>query len=230
MMTNGHQLPPSYNVAIYKAENSFESPPTYSTLNDNSIGFSNNYPGPPITDGTVQIIDRNQCSSSSTNQTNLHAIIRQRLNHFLIINTFIWILLGIVVIGLQILLVATQSVVYYYFGFWSGTLLITVGIANLLAKRSGRNLNFKNLLYWFILQMILVGSIFGIGVAILLTDGCDDNSLGNDSPTSPCSHSYMVVNIILCVIVGFGTLQSIVDVCVALVAYRRFPNFYINQQ
>ena len=214
--------PPSYPSVIYKLENydTFQPPPPdYADVNNPSVVYLNNYPGPPLTDGTVQIVTSNTNSINQPIQTG--NFLSKKMRIYLTINGIITILSGIIIVGLQIGLLASHSLVYYYYGFWAGAIIISIGISTIIFKNRYRTYDYEKYFRSFILQAIFIAVVFGFGIIIISTDTCDDQTSENDGNDDTCRNSYKILNGFLLTIIALTFVQSIVNTIVIGVLKRR---------
>jgi hypothetical protein len=214
--------PPSYPSVIYKLEN-YDTlqppPPDYSDVNNPSVVYINNYPGPPLTDGTVQIVTSNANSINQPIQTG--NFLSKKMRVYLTVNGILTILFGVIIIGLQIGLLASHSIVYYYYGFWAGAIIISIGISTIIFKNRYRTYNYEKYFRSFILQAIFIAVVFGFGIIIISTDACDDQTSENDGNDDTCRNSYKILNGFLLTIIALTFIQSIVNTLVIGVLKRR---------
>ena len=220
--------PPTYQSVIYKigdysSSTSYDArpaPPSYSDLNPTSVVHINNYPGPPLTDGTVQIITGPQVSTDQ--QRSAESFLTKKLRLFSIINGIITIALGLVTIGLQVGLIVSHSMLYYYFGFWAGALILSIGISTLMFNSGHHAYNLRRYFRSFIWQAIFIGIVFCLGIIIFVTDKCDKKSSNSDSDEEKCNSSYKILNGFLLGIIGVSLLQSIVNILIIAMVRRRY--------
>lgn len=219
--------PPSYPSVIYKSENfpvqnygDQPPPPSYADLNHPSVIYINNYPGPPLTDGVVQIVTSNQTPSSQ--YAAVDNMLSKRMRIYLWVNGIFTIICGIVAIGIQIGLVASHSIVYYYYGFWAGILIISVGIGTLLFNNRYRRHDTTKYFRSFIWQTAFIAVVFGFGIIIILTDSCDGDQAANDGNDDACRRSYKVLNGLLIGIISIAFVQSIINTIIIAVLKRRY--------
>jgi hypothetical protein len=210
--------PPTYRSIIDKLENHDNHPslpPSYTEITDPSVVYINNYPGPPLTDGIVQITTSNQNPLNQAIPTEF--FLPKKIRIYLFINGAITIFFGIVAIGLQIGLLISDSIVYYYYGFWAGALIISIGISTIML--TNRYLIYDSAKYFrsFICQTIFTTVVFGFGIIIILTDTC--NSDDNDETDDACKHSYKILNGFLLTVIALTFLQSIINTLV--IGYRK---------
>lgn len=212
--------PPPYTTVIYKTDDyDFDGnpPPNYADVGQ-SVVYINNYPGPPLTDGQVQ-------TSLDNVSTNHESIISKKVCIYLLVNGCITILLGLAAVGLEIGIVVSNSIIYYYFGFWGGALVIGIGISTVLYHRY--RINHIKMFQSFFWQMIVIAVIFGIGIVIILTDKCDDISTDSTGDRQ-CRESYKILNGFLLGTFAMALLQSIVNVIVFGIMKKRHPRVSIS--
>jgi len=200
------QLPPPPYTTVFKLdENESDGvpPPSYADVDSQSVTYINNYPGPPLADGLVEV----------PTTINPDTILSKNIRIYLIINGIITILFGIIAVGIQIGILASNSIIYYYFGFWGGAIIIFIGISNALVYRNRHNANYTKLFHSFFCEMVLIGIVFGIGIIIVVTDKCNDNAT-DDGNDNLCKNSHKVLNGFLFGIVSLAFLQSIIHVLV----------------
>jgi hypothetical protein len=205
---DGAQIPPPppYTTVIFKIdENEFDRipPPSYSDIDNQSVVYVNNYPGPPLTDGHVQTGPDNTTVDHDT-------VISKQLRIYLIISGLITVIFGCSVVGLQIGIIASNSIVYYYYGFWGGILIIGIGLSTVILYKH-RTANYVKLFHSFFWQMLLLAMLFGIGVVILLTDRCNDNGTDDSVTNVSCQNSYKILNGFLIGCFASVFVQSIVN-------------------
>ena len=156
--------PPPYRNVMDKLKNDnyFSTlPPSYTDINSPAVVYINNYPGPPLSDGVVQITTaRTQSSAPNLPQEN---ILSRKMRMCLVINGIITICLGVIAVGLQIGLLASHSIVYYYYGFWAGALIISIGISTIMFNNRYRGYNISKYFRSFICQSIVVAVVLGFG-------------------------------------------------------------------
>lgn len=198
--------PPPYTAVIYKLnENEFErNPPAYSDVDAQSITYINNYPGPPLTDGYVP-------TSEILRTINQNSLISKKLFIYLIIDGIITIILGIAAVSLQIAILASKSIIYYYYGFWGGAIVISLGISTLVLYRHRCNLDSTKLFHSFSCQLFLISVIFIIALIIILTDKCDDNGTENDGTNQVCQKSNKILNGFLFAMFVVAFFQAIIN-------------------
>ncbi|CAF1085981.1 unnamed protein product [Adineta steineri] len=202
--------PPPYTSVIYKTDNhNFDSnlPPNYSDAIGQSVVYINNYPGPPITDGYVQTTQDN----ISTHQENFMS---KTTRIYLIVNALIMILFGLICVGIQIGILTSHSIIYYYYGFWGGGFLVGIGITILILFKRRNQIDYTNIFYSFFWHTIFVGIVFAVGLVIVFTDKCDDNATENVSNSQMCRHSYKLLNGILLGSFALALVQSITNTIV----------------
>ncbi|UJR22742.1 hypothetical protein I4U23_025774 [Adineta vaga] len=215
--------PPPYTSAFYKTDEYIPDthpPPTYTDVNGQSVVYINNYPGPPLTDGCVDI-------NPEVPSVNSENILSKKIRIYLFINGIITILLGLGAIGIQIGMLASHSIIYYYYGFWAGVLLASIGINTIVLFRSHFHKIYLKLSHVFFWQTIFVGIILSIGIVIILTDKCDDNNTDIDNTKSPsCKSSYKILNGSLIAVFAVGFLQSIINTLFFAILYRQHCEFF----
>ncbi|CAF1087837.1 unnamed protein product [Adineta ricciae] len=219
--------PPSYPSVIHKLENfplhnynDQPPPPSYADLNNPSVIYINNYPGPPLTDGVVQIVTSNQTPSNQHGTTD--NILSKRMQVYLWLNGIFTIIFGISAIGIQIGLVASHSIVYYYYGFWAGILIISIGIGTLLFNNRYRRYETTKYFRSFVWQTAFIAVVFGFGIIIILTDSCDGEQSENDGNDDACKRSYKVLNGLLIAVISIAFVQSIINTIIIAVLKRRY--------
>jgi hypothetical protein len=208
--------PPPYATAIYKldeADYNTIPPPAYSDVDAQSITYINNYPGPPLTDGQVQAIQNPPSNIQETRRT-------KNVRIHLMISGILTILFGIISIGIQIGILATNSIIYYYYGFWGGAIIISFGIGSILFQRRRYSIDYLKLFRSFFWQMVLIGIVFSIGIVIILTDKCDDDATENDGITQ-CRHSRKILNGFLLATFASAFVLSIINVIIFAI-FKRF--------
>jgi hypothetical protein len=198
--------PPPYATVIYKIDELIP-PPAYSDVEAQSMTYINNYPGPPLTDGQVQGTQNLSSNIPETRQT-------KNVRSYLIVNGIITILFGTIIIGIQIGILATNSIIYYYYGFWGGAIIISFGIGSILFRKRGYTIDYQKLFHSFFWQMILIGIVFAIGIVIVLTDKCDDNATENDGTNQPCKHPRKILNGLLLAMFASTFALSIINVII----------------
>jgi len=207
--------PPPYATVVYKIDDyDFDTnpPPDYLDVDTQSVVYINNYPGPPLTDGQVQGVRNN----TSVNHENL---ISRKVCIYLLLNGLITILFGFAAIGLQIGIVVSNSITYYYYGFWGGAVLLSTGLSTAVLYNHHYRIDYLKLFHSFFWQMMIAAVLFGIGIVIIITDTCDDNSADNGSQ---CKNSYKILNGFLLGIFGLALLQSGLNACVFGILKRRY--------
>jgi hypothetical protein len=214
--------PPTYRSIIDKLENYNDLtslPPTYTDITNPSVVYVNNYPGPPLTDGVVQIITSNH---NSVNQDiPIGNILSKKMRTYLAISGIITIVFGLIAIGLQIGLLASHSIVYYYYGFWAGTLIISIGISTIMLNNRYRTYDLSKYFRSFICQAVFLAVVFGFGIIIILTDTCDEDTSDDDGNDDACKHSYKILNGFLLTVIGFTFVQSIINTLIIGYLKRR---------
>lgn len=215
--------PPTYRSIIDKLENCNDCtslPPNYTDITNPSVVYINNYPGPPLTDGVVQIRTSNH--NSVNQEIPIENMLSKKMRTYLAINGVITIVFGLIAIGLQIGLLASHSIVYYYYGFWAGTLIISVGISTIMLKNRYRIYDLTKYIRSFICQAVFLAVVFGFGIIIISTDTCDETTSNNDANDDTCRHSYKILNGFLLTVIGFTFLQSILNTLIIAYLKRRY--------
>jgi hypothetical protein len=204
--------PPTYRSVIEKFENYNQFPalpPDYTDINSPAVVYINNYPGPPLTDGVVQI---NTTNTRPVNPDVLRVgFLSKKMRMYLIISGIITICFGLIAIGLQIGLLASHSLVYYYYGFWAGVLIISIGLSTIMFSNRYRTYDLAKYFRSFICQAVFVAVVFGFGIIIIVTDTCDEQTSDNDDTDDACKHSYKILNGFLITIIALTFLQSILN-------------------
>lgn len=224
--------PPPYTSVIYKSneEASWENypPPTYSDVDQ--LSSPNNYPGPPLTDGCVQIVPADSSVVVSPPRQ-----ITKKLRIFLLINGLITLLCAFAAIGLQIGLIVTKSILYYYYGFWAGALIFSVGINTLMLIHHSRHFDLPRWIRSYFWESMLIAVVFIIGIVIIATDQCNDNGTDDDgnSSTPPRSSNCRPTNRILMGIiigtVGVTMFQTVLSTLFFRNLYKQLPrNFPVT--
>lgn len=197
--------PPSYASLVYKAdENEFDynSPPSYSDVNNpSSIVYINNYPGPPSTDGIVQVLTEPISAAEIR--------LAKSICIYLIIIGIITLLCGLATIGLQIGMLVRHLTQYYYYGFWGGIIIVSIGFNTLAFLRHRYTTTIYQIFRASIWQMLSVLIVFTIGMIILLTDKCHTT----ESESSSC-HPLKIFNGFLFGIFAFQLVLSIIHLLI----------------
>ena len=137
--------PPPYTTVVYKIdENEFDRnpPPRYSDVSNQSVVYINNYPGPPLTDGHVHVVQDN----TAINHDN---IVSNKIRTYLLLNGLITMLFGTIAVGVQIAIIASNSIIYYYYGFWGGALVIGIGLSSAVLYNHRRRTSYAKLFHSF---------------------------------------------------------------------------------
>ncbi|CAF1259284.1 unnamed protein product [Rotaria sp. Silwood1] len=208
--------PPPYNSLVYKKDDDEFDRIQSSTYFDNSnqpFVYFNNYPGPPLTDGHVQIDQINQ-------SINHDHIISKNIRIYLILNGIITIICGFISIAIQISIIASHLIIYYYYGFWGGLFLIFIGLSTIALYNHHRT-DYSKLSYLFFWQSAFVGILLGVGIIIILTDKCNDKTTENDNDDHKCRNSYRVLNGFLLGTFAVIFLQSIIHGLIFLILKRK---------
>ena len=182
--------PPPYMTVIYKLnENDRHGifPPAYSDIDGQSITYVNNYPGPPLTDGRVQTNDEISINYVQTRRS-------KSIRVYLIINGLLTILIGMAIAGIEIGILVSDSISYYYYGFWGGAIIISIGIGDILLSKKRHSTDYNKIFRSFFWQMILVGFVLAAGITIILTDRCNDDGTEHHGEYSPCKQSYKILD------------------------------------
>jgi hypothetical protein len=146
-------------------------------------------------------------------------IISKKVCIYLLLNGFITILFGIATIGLEIGIVASNSITLYYYGFWGGVVLLSTGLSTAVLFNHRYRIDYLKLFHSFFWQMMIAAVLFGIGIVIIVTDTCDDNGADNGGQ---CKHSYKILNGFLLGIFGLALLQSVVNAFIFCILKRRY--------
>lgn len=215
--------PPAYRSVMEKWKNSNNNssslPPSYAHIDDPNVVYINNYPGPPLSDGVVQI-NTAHINPSTSDPARVN-IISKKLQTYLKINGAITIILGCIAIGLQIGLLASHAIVYYYYGFWAGALIISIGISTLLFNNRYQYWHLSKYFRSFLCQSILVAIVFGFGLIIILTDTCDEQPSENDGGDDACKHSYRILNSLLVTVIALTLAQTMTNTVIIGCTRRR---------
>ena len=204
--------PPPYQTVIHKLENSNHSsslPPSYTEIDDPSVVYINNYPGPPLADGVVQLSTTDHRSSyPESPEENSQS---KKLRIYFIVCGVITIFFGLIAIGLQIGLLASHSIVYYYYGFWAGALIICIGSSTIMLNNRHQTYDLTKYLHSFICQAIFVAVVFCFGIIIIVTDTCDEKNSESDGNDDACKHSYRILNGFLVAVIALTFVQSVIN-------------------
>ncbi|CAF0833750.1 unnamed protein product [Adineta ricciae] len=214
--------PPPYTAAVEKLSEfnqDLNPPPIYTDINGQSVTYINNYPGPPLTDGCIDMVSEVRSSSPEN-------IMPKKTRIYLLINGLLTIFFSLAAVGLQIGILTLHSIIYYYYGFWAGAFLICMGVNTIFMYRHHSRKTYSNLFHAFFWQMILIGVVLGIGVIIILTDKCNDNNTDSASPSRDpsCEVSYKALNGFLIGIFALAFLQSVFNTLVFGTLKRRSPD------
>lgn len=217
--------PPPYRTVIDKLKNDNNPPslpPSYTDINNPSVVYINNYPGPPLSDGVVQI------STANAHSFNPHlsggSFLSRKIRTYLVINGAITIVFGLIAIGLQIGLLASHSIVYYYYGFWAGALIMSVGISTIMFNNRYGSCDSTKYFRSFLCQSVLVAVVFGFGLIIILTDTCDNPPSESDGNDDACKNSYKLLNSFLVTVIALALAQSILNALIIGCLKRRDSN------
>ena len=212
--------PPTYENFIEKYRSQTSLPPNYTDINGSSVVYINNYPGPPVADGVVQMTtSNNDFINQEISQT---SSLSKSVRTYLIVTGILIIIFGLPAIGIQIGLIASHAIVYYYYGFWAGVLIITVGVSTILLVRHHRTYNLSKYFRTTLYQTIFVAVVFGFGLIIMLTDTCDGQLSEEDGSDDACKRSYKILNGILIAVISLTLLQTIVNTFVFGYLKRRY--------
>ncbi|CAF3410871.1 unnamed protein product [Rotaria socialis] len=217
--------PPSYTSVIYKLENSTDEngeslstqPPSYANIQNPSVFYISNYPGPPLDDGVVQIVTSNPVAAHQTAPIGL--VLSKKMRIYLNINGVLMICFGMIIVGLQIGLMSAYSMAYYYYGFWAGAIIIFMGMYGLVLNRRSRHIDIRKYFRSHLWQPIFVVIVFGASLFIVLADRCDDKISNIDGV---CPHSYETLNTLLITVIALTFIQSIINTIVSTVIQRRY--------
>lgn len=218
--------PPSYTSFIYKLENFTNQsndnlsvqPPRYSELHNPSVIYINNYPGPPLDDGVVQIVSPNSVANQQDNAGGY--MLTKRMKRYFNLNSLLMICFGLLTIGLQTGLVIRHALVYYYYGYWAGGVVICIGLSDALFYRQPRQMDIGKYFRSFLWQPIFLALVFSFGLIILLVEKCSDDS-SKLNISIECSNSTKIINILLIISVALALLQSITTLTILGVLKRR---------
>ncbi|CAF1602070.1 unnamed protein product [Rotaria magnacalcarata] len=217
--------PPSYTSVIYKPENSTDEngeslstqSPGYANIQNPSVFYINNYPGPPLDDGVVQVTTSNPVAAHQTVPIDL--ILSKRMRIYSNISAVLMICFGVITVGLQIGLISVYSMTYYYYGLWAGAIVLCIGVCGLLLNRRSRHIDVAKYFRSYIYPPIFLVIVFVMGLFIILTDLCDDK-ISNTDGAYP--HSYEVLNGLLLAVIGLAFILSIINIIVLAVIKRRY--------
>lgn len=215
--------PPPYNTVLQKLNDplsnpySSTAPPNYADINLGSVVYINNYPGPPISDGAVQIITYPE--PNIVEQSTFSSEVNKKIRRFMFINGIFTSIVGIITVVIQIILIASHALVYYYLGFWAGALIISLGISTIMMNNRLPTANLRKYFRSFIWQGVFVLVIFVLGLIIILTNPCRRRF-----PNSPesCSNEEQILNGVLLALIGLTLLQTVSIVVVLGVLKRRY--------
>lgn len=199
--------PPPYTSVVYKLNESDQQgifPPAYSDIDGQSITYVNNYPGPPLSDGHVRTNDAISIYHAQTRRS-------KNIRLYLIINGILTLLIGIAIVGIEIGILVTDSIIYYYYGFWGGAIIIMLGIGDILLGRKRHSNDYNKIFRSFFWQMILVAIILGAGITIIVTDRCNDNGTINHGEYMPCKQSHKILDGCLLGLFAFTFLLSVIN-------------------
>ncbi|CAF2357161.1 unnamed protein product [Rotaria sp. Silwood2] len=219
--------PPSYTSIIYKLENPsyqhdnnfFPLPPSYTDVNSPTIFYINNYPGPPLEDGIVQMNSSDPIALNQSRTTGY--FLSKRMQTYFNINAVLMILFGIVTIGLQIGLIVTHSIVFYYYGFWAGAVIICLGICTIIFNTRSQQCNIVKYFHSYAWETVFIAVVLGFGIIIIAVDTCDDNLSTTDDNSGRCKHSYKQLNGLLIGFIAVTFLQTFINTLILTVMKRR---------
>ncbi|CAF0854079.1 unnamed protein product [Didymodactylos carnosus] len=214
--------PPPYLSAVYKIEDiysrhGYDAPPPSYIEQYPYIDQHSNYPGPPD----------NQIPGTNTNiitlslpPPSMSVPAMKKLRMYLAVNGIITVLFGITAIGLQIGLLASNVIVYYYYGFWAGALVLGVGFSTLAMISRTRTIVPEKLFSAFVWQMVFVAVVFAFAIMIVATDMCRSDKNINDTVYS-CKKSSKIINGLLITVFALTLLQAIINTVVARFIKRK---------
>lgn len=209
--------PPPYTSTVYKTpDNRFDptSPPTYNDVTHPSVTYINNYPGPPLTDGHVQMPGLSVPNAQ-------RIILSKRFHRYLVLNGFLTILLGCAAIGIQIGVIVSKSILFFYYGFWGGAVILSIGLNTLFLHNHSRAWDDTRLFRSFVWQAVVVAILFAVGVVIIFTDQCNDNGTEDGGHATPCRKSNRFFNGLLIAIFGLTLAQSILNASICRIIRHR---------
>ena len=199
--------PPPYTTVVYKLNEHTGHgifPPAYSDIDAQSITYVNNYPGPPLTDGHVQ-------TNGEISINYVHTRRSKTIRLYLIINGIVMILIGMAIVGIEIGILVTDSIMYYYYGFWGGAIIISLGVGDVLLSKQRHFSDQRKVFRSFFWQMILTAVVLGVGVAIVLTDRCNDSGTESHGVYAPCKRSHRILDGCLLGMFALSFLLSIIN-------------------
>lgn len=203
--------PPSYASFIFKRDEDHIN-------RTQPLTYPNNYPGPPLTDGFTPY-------GPSIVTTNHETRLSKTIRRYLVFSGLITMVFAFVAVGIQMSFLISHLITYYYYGFWGGILLFLTGLNTITLDKRQRGVHCLKLAYTFIWQTIFIGATFAIGLAIVLTDKCDNNVGNSPMNNRACLRSFTVLNGILLAAFGVALLQAILNGLIFCILSRKYTQF-----
>ena len=191
--------PPPYTSVLYKTSDAPSDsipPPNYADIDNYRLTYINNYPEPPPTDGVVEPVRTNSITSGEIR-------LSKNVRLLLLISGILITIYGVTAVGLEIAIIVDELILYYYFGFWAGILILTVAVNMILLVSRHQSVNYSRIIRSSFWQMIIIGAILIVGVAIIASDRCSDGSPMFDQRQCRKSNRTFDALLITCVALTF---------------------------
>jgi hypothetical protein len=213
--------PPAYTTVTgvnHEQQFGTESPPNYFDVEYATMIELNSYPD--LTDGN----GHSQVNQSDTAHDEKGVLLPNAFRVYLLLSSVLTLVFGCTCIALQTLALVNHTATYFFYGFWTGGLLLAFGINDLIMFARSRPLKYSSLVRSFLVTITLMAIVVpsGVVIVVILTNPCNnDSATGGHARAAPCERTQKLLSGLLLGISVAALLQALVNGCLFRIFRRR---------
>ena len=213
--------PPAYStvsVVNHGYQSDLESPPNYFDVEYATVIEINTYPDSTVGNGHSQV------NPSDTTHDEKGILLPKVFRTYLLLSSVLTLVFGCTCIVLQTLTLVNHTATYFFYGFWTGALLLAFGINDVILFARSRPLKYSTLVRSFLVTITLMAIVVPSGVVIfvILTNPCKNGSpTGDPARATPCERTQKLLGGLLLGVSVTAFLQAAVNGCLFRIFQRR---------
>ena len=215
--------PPAYNAVAgvhHEQQSDLESPPNYFDVEYATMIEINAFPDLPTGNGLAQV---NQ-SDATTDEKGI--VLPNAFRIYLLLSSVLTLAFGCTCIALQTFALVNRTATYFFYGFWTGALLLAFGINHLIMFARSRPLKYSRLVASFIVTLTLMAIVVpsGVVIVIILTNPCHDSPTESRTRAAPCERTQKILSGLLLGVSAAALVQAALNGYLFRIFRRRTAN------